>query len=191
MGRTPVLESSDFMEKQSKRTKIQTLDAGFRRAINGSVLVTCVVAMIVLCIMMILVPSDVVLRYVFNAPSPWIHEILTFLLVVLVFFGIAYTQREGAHIRVDFLFTKLPKVARVWVELITLFIFFVYAVILLYYTSTCWLTSWKHGTTSPTSMQFHLAPWHASIPLGLAILALLLVRTIFVKAIEVRRRKTD
>jgi len=179
------------MERQSKRTKIKTLDAGFRRAINGSVLVTYVVAAVIVLIMMIFVPSDVILRYVFNTPSQWIHEILTFLLVALVFFGIAYTQREEAHIRVDFLLNKLPKAVKGWVELITLFVFFVYAVILLYYTTTCFVTSWKHGTTSPTIMQFPVAPWQATIPLGLAILALLLLWTIFAKVINVGRRKAD
>ena len=183
-----MLESCDFMERQSKRTKIRGV--GFAKVTNGSAMATCGVAGVAVLTMATLVTSGVFMRYLLNAPSKWIDEITTYLMVVLISLGLAYTQREGGHIRVDFLFNRLSKTARGWVDLITLVLFFVYAVILLYFTSTNCILSWKLGTTSMTIMQFPVAPWQTFIPLGLAILALLLIRTLYVRVIGVGRRKT-
>jgi len=185
-----MLESWDFMERQSKRTKVKGLSGGFAKVANGSAMAVCGVAGIAVLVMAFLVTSDVFMRYLLNAPSKWINEIITYLMVVLISLGLAYTQREGAHIRVDFLLNRLSKTARGWVDLITLVLFFVYAVILLYFTSTNCVFSWKLGTTSMTIMQFPVAPWQTFIPLGLAILALLLIRIIYTRVIQIGRRKT-
>ena len=64
----------------------------------------------IVVILMGLVTADVTGRYLFNSPVPMTYEVGAFMLVFIVFMGLAYSQRQGAHIRVEFLTLRLsPK----------------------------------------------------------------------------------
>jgi len=56
----------------------------------------------------IVIVIDVVMRYLFNAPTVWAYEISWMLFSGEWLLGFAYAYREGAHVRVDFLFNLLP-----------------------------------------------------------------------------------
>src|SRR5690606_40534383 len=57
--------------------------------------------------------AQVVARYIFNYSFVWALELATFLFGGLIFLGISYGVRVGAHIGVDALVKVLPrKVAR-------------------------------------------------------------------------------
>ena len=47
-------------------------------------------------------------RYLFNAPTSWVSEVGGYLLVAIVFLGLAAAQRSGSHIRVELLLEHLP-----------------------------------------------------------------------------------
>ena len=57
--------------------------------------VACVVAM------MVLTTADVVARYVFNSPTMWADEMASYLLIAIVFLGLAHNLRTDGHIRID------------------------------------------------------------------------------------------
>lgn len=61
----------------------------------------------IVMVMMCLTSIDVVLRYVFNSPLPGVYELQEFLLVGVVFLGLAYTQSLRGHINVDLLPNRL------------------------------------------------------------------------------------
>lgn len=67
---------------------------------------------LIVVILMGLVTADVTGRYVFNKPVPMTYEVGSFMLVFIVFLGMAYTQRMGAHIRVEFLTLRMPPKVR-------------------------------------------------------------------------------
>ena len=186
-----MLGRRDFMEIQSRRTKGKGLFDVFAKMTGGSTIVVCGVGGIAVFTMAFIMTSGVFMRYVLNSPSRWIDEITTYLLVVLVSLGLAYTEREGSNIRVDVLVNRLPKAVRDWVNLITLVLFCAYAGLLLYYTTIDCIFSWKVGTTSMTIMQFPVAPWQTALPLGLAILVLVLIRMIYTRVIQIRQHKTE
>ena len=50
---------------------------------------------------------DVIARYAFNSPTVWATELSTYVLVATIFFGAAYAQIRGAHVRVDVLLSRL------------------------------------------------------------------------------------
>ncbi|MBN2060570.1 MAG: TRAP transporter small permease [Deltaproteobacteria bacterium] len=62
-----------------------------------------------LILMMFLTAADVILRYFFNSPIFFSHEISEFLMVVLVSLGLSYCAIEKGHVSVDVLKGKLPK----------------------------------------------------------------------------------
>lgn len=84
------------------------LSRGLGWVVNSSALVSATVVLI----LMVLVSADVTGRYVFNTPVPMTYEVGSFMLVFIVFLGMAYTQRMGAHIRVEFLTLRMPPKAR-------------------------------------------------------------------------------
>ena len=59
-------------------------------------------------LMMILITLDVSLRFLFRAPIMGSVEIVQFMLVIAVFFGLAHTQRAGENIRMTLLVDSLP-----------------------------------------------------------------------------------
>ncbi len=59
--------------------------------------------------MMMLTTTDVVCRYALNSPIIGAFEITEFLVLILIFSFIGFTQSQNGHIAVDILFTRFPK----------------------------------------------------------------------------------
>lgn len=51
----------------------------------------------------------IVARYGFNAPLTWIDELIGYLLVALIMFGVAEAYRKGDHIAVDLVTAQLER----------------------------------------------------------------------------------
>jgi C4-dicarboxylate transporter DctQ subunit len=84
---------------------------------------------VLLAVMTIVTFAQVVARYVFNYSFVWALELVTYLFAALIFLGMAYGVRVGAHIGVDALVKALsPRPARV-VSVIAVLLCIVYAVI--------------------------------------------------------------
>jgi len=58
------------------------------------------------------VTYGVVMRYIVKAAVGWSEEVSTYLMIWTVFLGASYTLMEDAHIRVDFLISKISEKAR-------------------------------------------------------------------------------
>lgn len=59
-------------------------------------------------IMMVLTTADVVLRYVFNSPIRGVFELTEFMMLILVAFGLAYTQLKKDNIYVEVPSNRFP-----------------------------------------------------------------------------------
>ena len=66
---------------------------------------------------------QVILRYVFNYPSPALFEISGYSFIWVVFLGAPLARRYRAHIRFNILYEKLPRKAQLVIELIMDIIF--------------------------------------------------------------------
>ncbi len=75
---------------------------------------------------------QVVLRYVFNSGFTWALEMTTIFFAAMIFVGISYGVRVGAHIGVDALVTKLPPAARRATSIIVVLLCLLYAGIVIY-----------------------------------------------------------
>jgi len=75
---------------------------------------------------------EVVSRYVFDRPTIWAFEAGTLLTGANFLLGMAYTLREGAHIRVEAFYDLLPARARAAVDFL--------GYVLLAFPFVCWLT---------------------------------------------------
>jgi len=67
----------------------------------------------------VLMATNVLLRYLFSEGSVWAQELEWHLLVPLILFGMAYSLRHGEHVRVDILYARFPDRAKAIVDLVS------------------------------------------------------------------------
>ncbi|MDP4609113.1 MAG: TRAP transporter small permease [Burkholderiaceae bacterium] len=70
--------------------------------------------------------TQVVLRYVFNGGFTWALELTTVFFAIMIFVGISYGVRVGAHIGVDALVKLLPERPRRAVAIVSVLLIMVY-----------------------------------------------------------------
>jgi len=67
---------------------------------------------------------EVVVRYVFNAPTSWSFDLSYIMYGTLFMMGGAYTLSRNGHVRGDFLYRLWRPRTQAWVELVLYIIFF-------------------------------------------------------------------
>ena len=66
-----------------------------------------IIGVVFILILMFFTASEVIARYLFNTPIPGHVEDVELIMAAIVFLGIGYTQRVGAHIRMDMVIAKI------------------------------------------------------------------------------------
>lgn len=87
------------------RSFLKTLDRGFDRAIVFCAWIAgglMMFALVAVCV-------DVLMRYFFNHPLPWVLQISEYILLYIPFLAAAYVLREESHIRIDILLNRLGR----------------------------------------------------------------------------------
>jgi TRAP-type C4-dicarboxylate transport system permease small subunit len=125
----------------------------------------------------LLVSYDVTMRYFFARPQLFVDEVASFLLVLVVFGGAAYTFRAGGHVRVDLLTTHARPAARAWLRLFSLLLGVVFLLVVIWVTSQSALTAFRYGRVSAV-MLYPLWVSMFVIPAGLALMALAMLATL-------------
>jgi TRAP-type transport system small permease protein len=72
--------------------------------------------------MMCLTTSDVVGRYIFNSPITGALEMTEFMVLILIFSFLAYTQSHKTHVTVDLLLAIFPEKIRQYIKIFNHFI---------------------------------------------------------------------
>ena len=79
---------------------------GLVRAIDGLSRYLGATAAVLVIVLVVLMLYDVVLRYVFNAPTIWGNDINTWLMGASFVLSIAYAMSTDSHVRVDLLYDE-------------------------------------------------------------------------------------
>lgn len=79
-------------------------------------LLICSIALIALFVCMI---SATFFRYILNHSLPWVEELGCYLFIWFSLVGVAYSTKEGIHLRVDVFVNILPKPLRMLLGLIS------------------------------------------------------------------------
>ena len=103
------------MKAHDRKTKEQTASVMDRFRVfhfldkgNGIIeTVLNVIGVIFILILMFFTASEIIARYLFNCPIPGYVEDVELIMAAIVFLGIGYTQRVGAHIRMDMVITRI------------------------------------------------------------------------------------
>ena len=131
--------------------------------------VVCVVAM------MGLTTVDVIARYVFNSPTLWADEVSSYLLIAIVFLGLAPNVRQDAHIRIDVLTNLVSGRIRAALEVFAYAAGIIFSVLLLLGTWTRFANFYDRGIISDSPLMTPL--WLPMVPVvvGAAVLVLTMV----------------
>lgn len=128
----------------------------------------------ILFTMVLLMGLNVVLRYVFGYPIKGTVELEEFMLVILVFFGLAYAAVEKAHVRIEFVASRFPKTLQA--ALNTLVVFFTLVLcLLMIWQSAIWARhNFCHSTRS-IILHVPLFPFMYLVVFGTALLCVVLL----------------
>ncbi len=85
---------------------------------------------------------EVVVRYVFSAPTSWSFDLSYIMYGTLFMMGGAYTLSRNGHVRGDFLYRLWRPRTQAWVELVLYIIFFFPGILALV------ITGWKYAARS-------------------------------------------
>ncbi|MFH1758713.1 MAG: TRAP transporter small permease [Pseudomonadota bacterium] len=77
-------------------------------------------------LMMILVVVEVFMRYVMQKPLMIADEFSAYMLVAISYLGLAYTWKQGGHVRITLLVGRLHSSRASWVRLFTLILAFLF-----------------------------------------------------------------
>jgi len=142
------------------------------RAAEASISLGHRIAQVSIACMMTLITADVVARNVFRKSLLISDEVSGYLLVVMTFFGIAYSLRSGSLLRIEFLLFALPKrlrgLADVLYDLVALIVCLVLLRAMIRFT---WIT-WEREAIAPTLIETPLWIPQLAMPLGMLILVI-------------------
>lgn len=106
-----------------------------------------------IAVLAFVVGYEVVLRYVFNKPTVWGHEMSSMIFGAIVMLGAGYTLLYKAHVSMDLIYSSLSVKKRAIIDMVTFTIFAFFCIVLL----------WKGGHTAWKSV---LALEHSSTVWG-------------------------
>ena len=133
---------------------------------------------IVIFLLVFLATTNVLGRWIFSLPVSgyidWVEQSMAF----FAFLGIAFTQREGGHIRMDMLVGRIQG-RSLWItELLSVILMLGVTLVLIYGSFLHFLRAYQIGDSS---MDINLPIWPAKliVPVALSILALRLILQIW------------
>lgn len=103
--------------------------------------------------LLVVVVYEVIMRYVFNAPTTWGFEATTFLYGIHYMLGLAYCDVYGGHVRVDIFTSRLPIKPQSIIGIMTNLLFFMPVMVLMTFAS------WKYAWISIAGREVNPTSW--------------------------------
>jgi C4-dicarboxylate transporter DctQ subunit len=129
------------------------------------------IVVVMLALMTLLTFSQVVMRYGFNRGWSWALELTTVFFAVMIFVGISYGVRVGAHIGVDALVKKLPSGARRATSIVVVLLCLLYAGLVIVGSWT-YVSKMKAVGVELEDLPIQIWVVRSILPLGYALLTL-------------------
>ena len=125
-------------------------------------------------VMIAVIMIEVFGRYFFNRPTPWAHDVSSWLQVAYIFLGGAFALQRGYLVRVDLLFAVLPRRAQAVIDLsLSSTLFAVFAIVVVSRGLDFAMLSWNMGETSATGVwQGPVWPAKFLVPIGMILMTL-------------------
>lgn len=132
-------------------------------------------SVLVVIAMMSLITLDVGLRNILNISLQSADELSGYLLVALSFFGVGYSLRTGALLRVEFILFSLPPRLKAALGVLYDVLSLGVMLILTYYLYRVTLSSYNRGMVAPTLLETPIWIPQVAMPVGSLILVVALI----------------
>lgn len=132
-------------------------------------------------IAVIITVLEVFMRYVFNTPTIWVHELTVILVGSSMIYGGSYCMANDGHIRVTIIRDSLPLAARKIVDLITAFLTFLFTLSLTY---AGWIMVEKAYFTPSGGFRLETSgsAWNSPMPAIIKIVLMIVVCLMCIQA---------
>ena len=133
---------------------------------------------LLLAAMTLLTFVQVVLRYVFDSGFTWALQLNTVMFAFMIFIGISYGVRVGAHIGVDAVVKMLPPVPRRITSIVAVLLSLLYAGLVIY-GSMIYVLKMKAVGIEMDDLPLKIWIARAILPIGYVLLALQFLPVLF------------
>ena len=117
--------------------------------------------------------AQVVFRYLLLSPLPWSEELARYCFVWIVFLGATLGLERGVHIGVDILTILLPPRVQRWLTMLNELLILAFVLVII--VASVAVVDANRLQFSP-ALGLQMAKIYLAIPLGMAVMALVLVR---------------
>ena len=121
-------------------------------------------------LMFVLVLSEVIRRYLFNAPTVWGTELTQMTFGAYVILSGGYILRWEGHVNVDILYSRLSDRGKAVLDIITFFLFFLFCGMMLWYGGALAWESISILERSDSAWHPPIYPVKMMIPIGAFLL---------------------
>ncbi len=115
---------------------------------------------------------EIIVRYLFNSPTIWVHEIAQMIYGAYVILLGAYLQQRDGHVNVEILYDRFTPRTRAIIDLFTWLLFFYFCGVLLWKGGEMAWDSFLYRETDPTTFAPPVYPIKMMIPLGAFLILL-------------------
>lgn len=136
------------------------------------------IVIVMLALMTLLTFLQVVMRYGFNSGFTWAVELTTIFFAVMIFVGISYGVRTGAHIGVDALIKKFPPRVGRAISIVVVLLCLFYAGLVIY-GSWIYVSKMKMVGVELDDLPIPIWVVRSILPLGYALLALRFIQVLW------------
>jgi len=124
--------------------------------------------------LVLIMTYEVIMRYVFTAPTMWAYETVIMIGATLYALAWSYVHYQRAHVRVDVLYIHLSSRKRATIDVVCTLLFFFPVIFALVYMSGIWAwRAWEIGEKSVETYWYPpIAPVRTMVFLGITLFAL-------------------
>lgn len=152
----------------------KAIDRAADRALWGS----GVVATVILLLLAAFITAEVIARYVLSIHIRGLFDLAVYCLIVFTFLSAAYTLRDGQHISVDMLVSRLPERTRVGLDIGIYLVSLAFPIILGWNAGQWAYESLSRGVMTISEVPILKGILISTIPLGSFLLILQIIRKV-------------
>lgn len=158
-----------------------------KRGLNRLLQIAMMIAMASCFFMVIITILDVLSRHLLKQPIPGVIELNEVLMVAVVFLGLGFAQKEGAHIRAELFISRLSQKWRKRFESFALVLGLVFwTLLLIQSTSKAW-ESFLTKEYREGLIKFPIWPARWALAIGIGLLCLQLIKDIYLSWVSKKK----
>lgn len=136
-----------------------------------------------------MVTYEVVVRYIFHAPTIWAEELSLFCQIWATYLGASYVLRHRDLIKIDILSNYFGARFNLFSDLLSLLVIAVFSAVTVFYSLGIVIDSVKLGRASATMLSLPLWLTESAIPIGFTLLFLQCISE-FIKILSIRKESS-